>query len=113
MKIVKETKIGKVEIEIPINIGDKIDEKYVIKSAARKPTGLPVEWIARWKFIVKSIEIIFILWYNLYVNVLKKYTMNIDLDLIYFVSISNNVGINPTIIKGNFIKEKSIFNLIV
>ena len=39
--------------------------------------------------------------------------MNIDLDLIYFVSISNNVGINPTIIKGNFIKEKSIFNLIV
>lgn len=30
MKIVKETKIGKVEIEIPINIGDKIDEKYVI-----------------------------------------------------------------------------------
>ena len=39
--------------------------------------------------------------------------MNIDLDLIYFVSISNNVGINPTIFKGNFIKEKSIFNLIV
>ena len=87
--------------------------KSMLKSAARKPTGLPVEWIARWKFIVKSIEIIFILWYNLYVNVLKKYTMNIDLDLIYFVSISNNVGINPTIIKGNFIKEKSIFNLIV
>ena len=55
----------------------------------------------------------FILLYNLCVNVLKKYTINIDLDLIYFTSISNNVGINPTIIKGNFIKEKSLFNLIV
>ena len=62
---------------------------------------------------MKTIEFIFILWYNLCVNILKKYTINIDLDLIYFVSISNNVGINPTIIKGNFTKEKSIFNLIV
>ena len=62
---------------------------------------------------MKTIEFIFILWYNLCVNVLKKYTINIDLDLIYFASISNNVGINPTIIKGNFTKEKSIFNLIV
>ena len=62
---------------------------------------------------MKTIEFIFVLWYNLYVNVLKKYTINIDLDLIYFASISNNVGINPTIIKGNFTKEKSIFNLIV
>ena len=62
---------------------------------------------------MKNIEFIFILWYNLCVNVLKKYTINIDLDLIYFASISNNVGINPTIIKGNFTKEKSIFNLIV
>ena len=62
---------------------------------------------------MKTIEFIFILWYNLCVNILKKYTINIDLDLIYFVSISNNVGINLTIIKGNFIKEKSIFNLIV
>ena len=62
---------------------------------------------------MKNIEFIFILWYNLCVNVLKKYTMNIDLELIYFASISNNVGINPTIIKGNFTKEKSIFNLIV
>ena len=62
---------------------------------------------------MKTIEFIFILWYNLCVNVLKKYTINIDLDLIYFASISNNVGINPTIIKGNFIKGKSIFNLIV
>ena len=62
---------------------------------------------------MKNIEFIFILWHNLCVNVLKKYTMNIDLELIYFASISNNVGINPTIIKGNFTKEKSIFNLIV
>ena len=53
---------------------------------------------------MKTIEFIFILWYNLCVNILKKYTINIDLDLIYFVSISNNVGIKPTIIKGNFIK---------
>lgn len=30
MKIVKETKIGKVEIEIPINIGDRMDENYII-----------------------------------------------------------------------------------
>ena len=58
---------------------------------------------------MKTIEFIFILWYNLCVNVLKKYTINIDLDLIYFASISNNVGINPTIIKGNFIKEKGEF----
>lgn len=55
---------------------------------------------------MKTIEFIFILWYNLCVNVLKKYTINIDLDLIYFASISNNVGINPTIIKGNFIKNQ-------
>ena len=55
---------------------------------------------------MKNIEFIFILWYNLCVNVLKKYTMNIDLELIYFASISNNVGINSTIIKGNFIKNQ-------
>ena len=49
---------------------------------------------------MKTIELIFILWYNSYVNVLKKYTMNIDLDLIYFVSISNNIGINLLLLKA-------------
>ena len=37
--------------------------------------------------------------------------MGIDLGLVNFASISNNVGINPTIIKGNFIKaENQYFN---
>lgn len=40
-----------------------------------------------------------------------KRIMGIDLGLVNFASISNNVGINPTIIKGNFIKaENQYFN---
>ena len=41
----------------------------------------------------------------------SKRIMGIDLGLVNFVSISNNIGINPIIIKGNFIKaENQYFN---
>ena len=44
-------------------------------------------------------------------NFEPKRIMGIDLGLVNFASISNNVGINPTIIKGNFIKaENQYFN---
>ena len=41
----------------------------------------------------------------------SKHIIDIDLELVNFVSISNNIGINPIIIKGNFIKaENQYFN---
>ena len=44
-------------------------------------------------------------------NFESKRIMGIDLGLVNFASISNNVGVNPTIIKGNFIKaENQYFN---
>ena len=40
-----------------------------------------------------------------------KHIIDIDLELVNFVSISNNIEINPIIIKGNFIKaENQYFN---
>ena len=44
-------------------------------------------------------------------NFEAKRIIGIDLGVVNFASISNNVGINPTIIKGNFIKaENQYFN---
>ena len=44
-------------------------------------------------------------------SVESKHIIDIDLELVNFVSISNNIGINPIIIKGNFIKaENQYFN---
>ena len=37
----------------------------------------------------------------------SKHIIDIDLELVNFVSISNNIGINPIIIKGNFIKAEN------
>ena len=37
----------------------------------------------------------------------SKHIIDIDLGLVNFVSISNNIGINPIIIKGNFIKAEN------
>ena len=37
----------------------------------------------------------------------SKHIIDIDLELVNFVSISNNIEINPIIIKGNFIKAEN------
>ena len=40
-------------------------------------------------------------------SVESKHIIDIDLELVNFVSISNNIEINPIIIKGNFIKAEN------